>query len=477
MSRRTLLGYAPAAAVATTVSPLLFSGTTAKAQAQLPLLLTDIADLAKSIKRAFAFQDQMMDAYATGDTVRLSQSYSDQNGLLSTGFTYDNAVAIHAYLASGDAALERRARILGDGLVYGQQNPYPFQLNDGRFPQAFFTSTAAGNGAYVTPAAAPFYFYNSAVGDQAWAGMALAQLYQRTQDSSYLSAALLVGNWIVANTYDPNGVGGYKFGTQIEYINNQNVSVASPNGKSTEHNIDTFAFFTMLSQLTNNDASSSGMHWTELADHARKFVKKMYNPDGPYYYTGTLGNQQTINTTPIPEDVNTWSYLAELDNSHSGTIDWVLANLETTDTPSSLHSSLTGSETIRGIVFDTASLAAAAAGTDPHAVWLEGTGHTIAALIARVLHGGGSVSKLLADLQAAADLISQSMLAQAELGANQTVGGKALTPGKGLVAATSLMDTGFGYTYAPALHIGATGWYLLGALGANPFRLGYRVIG
>ena len=39
------------------------------------------------------------------------------------------------------------------------------------------------------------------------------------------------------------------------------------------------------------------------------------------------------------------------------------------------------------------------------------------------------------------------------------------------------MDTGFGYTYGPSLHIGATGWYLLGALAANPFQLGYRVIG
>jgi hypothetical protein len=35
------------------------------------------------------------------------------------------------------------------------------------------------------------------------------------------------------------------------------------------------------------------------------------------------------------------------------------------------------------------------------------------------------------------------------------------------------MDTGFGYTYGPSKHIGATGWYLIAALGGNPFQLGY----
>ena len=55
--------------------------------------------------------------------------------------------------------------------------------------------------------------------------------------------------------------------------------------------------------------------------------------------------------------------------------------------------------------------------------------------------------------------------------------GKPIPQGEGLVAATSTLDTGFGYTYGPSLHIGATGWYLLGALGANPFQLGYRVVG
>ena len=72
-----------------------------------------------------------------------------------------------------------------------------------------------GSGAYITPAAAPYYFYTSAVGDQAWAGMALAQLFSVTQDSRYLAGALWVANWIVTNTYNTQGPGGYSFGTNI----------------------------------------------------------------------------------------------------------------------------------------------------------------------------------------------------------------------------------------------------------------------
>jgi hypothetical protein len=49
--------------------------------------------------------------------------------------------------------------------------------------------------------------------------------------------------------------------------------------------------------------------------------------------------------------------------------------------------------------------------------------------------------------------------------------------GEGLVASTSLMDTGFNYTYGPSKHIGATGWYLIAALGGNPFQLGYASAG
>ncbi len=472
VTRRTLLGYAPAVTAAAAISPLLSVGRSADAQDISSPLAVSLPKVLTSIKRAFLFQDFMMDAYAGGTTVRLVQSYSDE-ALGATAFTYDNAVTIHAYLASEDPTLLARAEVLGQGLLYAQANNFPF--NDGRFAQGYFVNKSSSTGAYILPAAYPYYFYTSAVGDQAWAGMALAQLYARTGNNAFLTGALTVANWIVANTYDTAGPGGYKFGT---IINQYNGSEPSSNGKSTEHNIDTFAFFTMLTELTKDGTSSAnGMTWSALAQHALAFVIALYNPAGPYFYTGTLGDQITTNTSPIPEDCQTWSYLALLKNAYRGTIDWALANLETTDTAAAPNSKLVGKEVIQGLVFDTASLTTTLAGADPHAVWLEGTSHTIAALAARVLRGGDNLFNLLKDLQTAVGLLEQCINAQNELGAGKTAGGKPIPAGEGLLASTSVMDTGFGYTYGPSLHIGATGWYLLGALAANPFQLGYRVVG
>ncbi len=474
VSRRDLFGLASAATAAAAL-PTFLTGTM---QAQVPAETAQVgahaatqlnpAALRQSIQKAITFQNLMMDAYAAGTTVRLTQSYSDE-ALLSTAFTYDNAVSIHAYLASGMADGLTRAEVLGNGLLYAQAHNFPF--HDGRFGQAYFVNKADTDGAFINPAAAPFYFYTSATGDQAWAGMALAQLFYRTQNAAYLNGALLVANWIVNNTYSKIGPGGFAFGTNINQFNQ---SVPSGNGKATEHNIDCYAFFTMLVKLTSDGVAANGMLWSQLAQHALQFVTAMYNPAGPYFYTGTLGDQSTINPQPIPEDTQTWSYMAFLDQARSKTIDWALANLQTTDTAASPRTSLTGTQTVHGLVFDTASLTTTTA--DPNAVWLEGTAHTAAALVARVLRGQDTLAGLFADISQAAALLNQCQRAQSLLGSGKTVGGKAIPQGYGLVAATSVLDTGFGYTYGPSLHIGATGWYLLAGLAANPFQLGYRVV-
>lgn len=463
ISRRKFLGSGLSAAVAGAVPFARTKAALADTPAQ------DAEAFFQYVSSAVSFQNMMMDAYATGNTVRLVQSYADQSGLESTSFTYDNAVSIHAYLLEGSADSLARARVLGQGLVYAQANNFPF--NDGRFAQAYFVNTASTSGAYIMPAAYPFYFYTSAVGDQAWAGMALSQLYARTRNSAYLAAALSLANWIVNNTYDTQGPGGYRFGTNI---NQYNQSVPSPNGKSTEHNIDTYAFFTMLDELTHHGAASNGMSWSALAAHALNFVLAMYNASGPFFWTGTLGDQVSINYYPIPEDCQTWSYLAMLNPQYEQTIDWALANLQVTDTASAPYSNVTGSESFTGMDFDTASRHPILAGCNPSAVWLEGTSHTIAALIARAAAGRESFQQRLQDLETAAGFVSTCESAQSELGAGQTVAGATIPTGQGLVASTSVMDTGFYYTYGSSKHIGATGWYLIAAYAGNPFRLGYR---
>jgi hypothetical protein len=470
ISRRELFGMGVGAVATAGLAPLALTQPAYASGIGASSPIAEAGNYLSSINKAFTFQGMMMDAYATGNTVRLTQSYSD-GGLESTSFTYDNAVSIHAYLLRGTPDALHRAEVLGNGLIYAQSNNFPF--NDGRFAQAYFVNTPTADGAYITPAAFPFFFYMSAVGDQAWAGMALAQLYRRTRQSKYLTAALKVANWIVANTYNTLGPGGYSFGTNINQFNQ---SVPSTNGKSTEHNVDTYAFFTMLAELTHGGKASNGALWSSLAQHAFAFVQAMYNSTGGYFYTGTLGDQITINTYPIPEDCQTWSYMALLDNHYKQSIDWALANLQTTDTASAPNSSLTDDQKTTGLNFDTASFAPILPGCDPNAVWLEGTSHTVAALVARSIAGRDSLPALFKDLKTAIALLNQVEIAQSELGAGQTVNGVTIPLGEGLVASTSVMDTGFGYTYGPSKHIGATGWYLIAALGGNPFQLGYASV-
>jgi hypothetical protein len=396
----------------------------------------------------------MMDAYAQCSTLRLIQSYSEQQGLESTAFTYDNAVVIAAFLVRSESDDVARAEVLGNGLLYAQQiNSY----NDGRLFDAYFVNMPDAHGAYIQPALAPFYFTGSATGNMAWAGMALCHIYHKTQNTTYLAGATKLGNWIYTNTYDTRGAGGYTGG-----VDNGNNKIMY---KATEHNIDVYAFFNMLSNETGNSA------WTTRAQWAANFVASMWNSSGGFFWTGTGNDGVTTNTSNIPEDVQSWSYLAFHDNNYAASLDWVTSNLITIDTPQTINSKLTGNTRILGETFASLSLRSLTPSSqydqvpDPNAVWLEGTAHTADALLSR----GGT-----GDIEGAFFLLENIRTAQRKLGAGQTVGGIAIPAGKGIVAASSVLNTGFGSSYYPNLHIGATGWSALAAQLANPFHLHYH---
>ncbi|HEY0566460.1 MAG TPA: hypothetical protein VGC88_12795 [Terriglobales bacterium] len=418
-------------------------------------------DLARSVANAYAFLDTMMDLYAQGSTLRLSQSYTDQEGLLTTAFTYDNAVEINARLARRRPEDIARAVVLGKTLLYAQQTD---PAGDNRLRQGYFVDQPDANGVFLRLVFDPFFFLNSAVGDLAWAGIALAQLARATGDRSFLDGAIKLGQWIVTNTFSQNGAGGFIFGI-------------GQTQKSTEHNIDAFALFTMLARLTG-DAS-----WTANAQHARTFVEAMWNPAGGFFWTGTDGGGITIFTGVIPEDVQTWSFLALLDPDFAASIDWVKTNLASTDTPQSIHSTLTGNVRIRGVSYSDfarrftgpGSFSGNTPNVDPDAVWLEGTGHLAAALIARGRKPQDDIDGFFGDLATAAELLQDIGTAQRQVGAGQTGAGRPLPDGQGVVASSSaFLETGFGFGFHNHRHVGATGWFGIAALGANPFQLGLR---
>ncbi|MCB7136815.1 Tat pathway signal sequence domain protein [Cellulosimicrobium marinum] len=428
-----------------------------------------------AVRRAHAFLDAMTDAYpAQNPGPRLAQSYADQLGLFSTAFVYDTALAICASLTAGREHLHR-ARALGDGLVFALEHD-PVH-DDGRLRQAynvgpyvFYDGTPQDHGLVLPDGTAnigwQFGFLGTAVGDMAWPGIALLHLYAATRERRYLRGAVRLGEWIRANTWSTRPLGGFSFG-----VDGANAPV--PNG-STEHNVDCVAFFRGL------DATTWDRRWSRASEHARAFVDRMWEPDGGFLYTGTNDGTE-INRDPLPLDPQTWGWLALRERRYARALDWAAQALAARDVAGEGASQLPAGVTVEGVTFSSASLTSTATynglPVHPQGVWLEGTAQLAAALDDRNGKGaragrGGRGHGGPRDAERAARLLREVRGAQDAVGADQTVGGVPLPERSGVVAASSLIDSGFGFGYFQVRHVGATAWYLMAAAGANPLQVG-----
>ncbi|WP_265520589.1 Tat pathway signal sequence domain protein [Oerskovia flava] len=446
-----LTGLAPAAAGPS--RPARAGGlTSAQSSAQ--------ASANGSVERALGFLDAAADAYPDLAGPRLAQSYADQLGLFSTAFVYDNALAICAYLASGPAYVDR-ARGLGDGLVFALENDpvhTDFRLRQAYNvgPYVFYDGSPQDHGLVLPDGTAnigwQFGFLGTAVGDMAWPGIALLHLHAATRDWRYLRAAHRIGEWIIDNAWSRRPLGGYSFG-----VDGNDVPI--PNG-STEHNIDCVAFFRQLAAATRD------RRWTRAAAHARAFVDRMWEPDGGYFYTGTNDGTE-INRDPLPLDPQTWGWLALREPGYAGALGWAATELATHDVAGDGTSQLPAGTQVSGVTFSSASLTSTAVYNDlpvhPQGVWLEGTAQLATAFADRDAAG---------DAVSAEALLAQTRLVQDEVGAGQTMGGTPLPTAGGVVAASSLLDSGFGFGYFQVQHVGATAWYLMAAARSNPLQVG-----
>lgn len=473
LSRRRLLSLPAAAAAAGVAAPLLVPASAA-AGTCAPRRLVDRA-LAEPVGRAYHYLDVVQDAYVKGGEPRLLQSYNNESELMTTAFVYDNALAALAYLANPTVANVRRARLIGDALLWIQANDETYA--DGRLRQAYAAGPMRfyGGGPYFPGLKRedgkaaflwPFGFGGSSTGDMAWAALALAQLYVDTRIGKYLDGAVALGHWI-ADRESPYLYGGYHGGIQGD-------GEAPQQWASTEHNIDVYGLFTLLAKLTRD------RRWTARATVASAFVEAMWNRTDGYFWTGTLGgldgeDPNLRNVGNIPEDVQTWALLSIGDRRHDEAVDWVTDNLWNSDGD---VSGVTYSSQAKII---TGNVSGSTLPNNRNAVWLEGNGHTALALLKRDEHGDAALARRL---------LQQTVNAQQSLGAGQTVGltadednGKLSNPGEGgtwtgkplparagIVAATSAFDTGFAFGYFTRQHVGATSWFVMAGQNFNPYR-------
>lgn len=371
-------------------------------------------DAARSVALAYEFLDARVDEFCDGAGHCLPRSY--QGGFFTTptwdftpSFVYDDALVVIAYTARGLPDDLRRARAIGDTMLFVQEHD---PIGDGRTRASYEPHGIRQGRVEITGP-------GSFTGNQAWVGLALSRLYHATGEQKYLQGALRIGEWIQTNTADLTRA---PFG----YTGGQTDAGAPLAWKSTEHNSDVAGFFTQLAALTGDAV------WADRAAVAAAFVAAMQSADG-HVDTGTLLDGSTVNTRPVPLDAQTWSALATGDTRYGAALDWTLARLMATDGP------------YRG---------PSISDVDVSKAWFEGSGHLALALKLRGGEGDAAQAEaLLADIR----------LAQRD---------QANGDGKGIVAtSTDGLDSGFGDLYYASLHTGTTAWYLLAAVGDNPFAL------
>ncbi|HEX8147939.1 MAG TPA: DUF4214 domain-containing protein [Pyrinomonadaceae bacterium] len=240
--------------------------------------------------------------------------------LRNSAFTYDNAMALLAFLADGTADSLRRARLVGDAFVYASRHDRSY--DDGRLRSDYSAGDLqlppgwAPNGRAGTVPVPGFYDEAGKrfveveqkgvdTGNNCWAMIALLALYERTREQSYLDTARNLGNFIRTFRNDAGTYQGFLAGLD-NYPESPNVT--RRNYASAEHDIDVVAAFTTMARVTGE------ARWLADARHARKFVEAMWESQSGCYRAGTI-NPETLNTVPdqLPLDVQPWALLATQD--------------------------------------------------------------------------------------------------------------------------------------------------------------------
>ncbi|MGP9602329.1 hypothetical protein ACT3SY_05835 [Brachybacterium sp. AOP42-E1-35] len=386
----------------------------------------------RSVAGAYDHLDEAMDEWQDAPALRLPSSY--HRGFLDfwdNSVTYDNALVAIAYanheLPDGqpDQDSLERARVIGDSFLLMQEND---PIGDGRLrnaygPEDLFDADDVPN----------VQTWGSATGNNAWAGMALMHIHHATDDPRYLEGAQRIGAWLIEETWDDRGAGGFRGGFNSD-------GTAIP-WNSSEHNIDAAGLFGMLYEKTDDS------QWGEARDHAEGFVEAMWMSEAGHFAIGTTADGVTLNTAEyIPEDVQSWGTLLLHDGKYDNALDWSVENLQVTD-KSVAKGPITGVRFALQINPD-------ALDHNDSTVWLEGTAHTALALKCTDDRSNAKTAKTYL----------HSLKKAQKHGPN--------ADGKGIQANSSVGYAGGDDTNYTSLHTGATSWYIMAQRGINPFHLG-----
>ena len=354
----------------------------------------------------------------------------------NVAFSYDNALALLAFLASGTEDDLDRAALLADGLVHAIHN-------DRYYRGKWLRNAYMGGDLKQFPGWTPnnheetarmpgfwdcedeawyedIFQVSTHTGNVAWVIISLLSSYQIFGDNNYLQTAAELAEWVEFHCKDTRGNGGYTGGYE-----GWEPDADTLRYKSTEHNLDLYVVFQRLYEITSDDT------WRQRAAHAETFIKSMWDETEGKFYTGTDNTGINVNDTVIPLDAQSWAVLAfrEEPGLYSKGLEYADMNHRVGE----------------GYDFN----------TDRDGIWYEGTAQMAAAY------------QVVGDIEKANACITAVEKAQYENGAIPAASRDGLTTGFYLSSSNNEP-----WLYYKRRHVGATAWYIFAREGVNPYWIG-----
>lgn len=375
------------------------------------------AAFCNGLKSAVASQVSGEDAVFVRSYQLASTESKLPDGLSTSAFVYDNALAVIALVACGDVT---GARSIGNALSRATQDDRSF--SDGRVRNAY-RAGPVGRGAPNLPGwwdhRAQHWAEDPAqdgtsTGNVAWAALSLLTLHDATGDAQYLKDAGRLVDWIIANTScaDNGFCGGY---------HGYDPAQVRLTWSSTEHNVDVGAASHWLYRLTQDQRYADADRQSQL------LVGKAFQND--HFLLGTKPDASLADGRLLALDVQLWPWMSRNDAPAAWRRAFGFAEA---------HLAVDGGFDFNG---------------DRDGVWVEGTAQ--AALAYRITGDLRAADRLLESLtsdQTASGLLNATRKSQ-------------LTTGLSIDPTSSIPD----FLYFRRPHLGATAWAVLAATGWNPF--------
>lgn len=231
-------------------------------------------------------------------------------------YVYDNAVAL---MALAEAGADWHVQRLADAFVFAQEHDRLFR--DGRLRNAYTGGNPKSDsgrsitGGKVTIRLPGFwekgrwqedyYMVSTSTGNMAWVMLALCKAAERAmpeKKEEYIQAAMRAADFVLTLKDKKGGfTGGYEGWDETQI---------KARHKSTEHNIDLISAFRCLAKAVAEKNAGKAEEYRAAAEHAKKFVLSMYDPKLHCFYAGTEADGITLSKGVYPLDTNSLAILA-----------------------------------------------------------------------------------------------------------------------------------------------------------------------